>query len=130
MPLKERLRSIEATQEGTSVKRKNTKTGKIVEIYGKKTGNIRLLVKVKVDKVGTSNWIPIIDTPDMITAIHGDYESLEGKKCEIEYYGTSINNGVVTRIVGSSNANSDLVGKQAQVWHQGTAFAPPGSGLI
>jgi hypothetical protein len=121
--------------EPSLIKRKRTKRGLIKEVLGRSTNSSEYIVIVEIfdadgKSEGTTKPIPLIEDPSFLAANYGTPEDLVNRYwCEIQYEGPSINRGRAT-IIGDRIRNKEVVAKNNELQIKGTAFAPPGSGLI
>jgi hypothetical protein len=78
--------------------------------------------------------IPIVGSIDNLAMTYGSPKDMEGQfEVLISYKGSSVNRGIaqITRKLGSSLNNEIEESQQAnQLQVKGTAFAPPGSGMV
>ena len=134
-PLGAALNSATTQQNGTRIKRKQTKRGIIKDVVGRSRNSAEYIVIVDIynadgKKEGRTRPIPLKEDPMFLAANYGAPEDLINRYwVEIEFEGPSVNRGSA-KMTADQIRDVDIAGKSNELQIQGAAFAPPGSGLM
>lgn len=130
-----KLNSMGSAEEPNKIKRTKTKTGIIKKILGSDNNQSEYIVILEIYNAegkseGLSKPIPLMYDTSYLAANYGAPEDLVNQYwCEVQYEGPSMNRGRAT-IIGDRIRDKEKATKSNELRTKGTAFAPPGSGLI
>ena len=117
-----------------NLRRVNTRRGVIKESYRGTYYFYMTLLDESDRAIGTTNPIPVSGSSDDLAARYGSPEEMEGQwEVLITYRGPSADNGTA-KVIGKFGNIVGGVTEEAlqsnELNVKGTAFAPPGSGMI
>ena len=130
-----KLNRLGSSGEPSQIKRKRTKRGLIKKVIGSNTGYSEYIVILDIyDSNGkfemTTRPIPLVHDANYLAANYGSPEDLVNRYwCEVQYEGPTVDRGRAI-IIGDRIRNKELASKSNELQTKGTAFAPPGSGLM
>lgn len=133
--LGQELNKIGSVNHGNVVKRQTTKYGIITEVLGREVNQGEYIVILDVydadgNPQGKSRPLPLTEDPGFLATNYGAPEDLINRFwCKIEYDGPSYNRGKVT-IINNPFRDREIATKFNELQVTGTAFAPPGSGMV
>lgn len=124
------LKKTKSTTLGNNLKSKNKIKGLIVDVKGSETNEAEYIVKLIYPNGTKTGWIPLSKDPGFLSQNYGSPQDLVNTTwCEVEYEGSSPERGFA-EICSEKVRNAETISKCNELGIQGTAFAPPGSGLI
>lgn len=130
-----KLNSMGSVGEPNQIKRKRVKTGIITEVIGSSTNQSEYIVILDIyDANGNfekkTKPIPLIHDANYLAANYGTPEDLVNRYwCEVQYEGPSVDRGRAI-IIGDRIRDTEKATKSNELRTNGTAFAPPGRGLM
>jgi hypothetical protein len=124
------IKRVKKDQYSTNTTTRTKKVGIIKEIKGSAENEAEYIVRLKMQDGSITGWISINNDPGFLSQNYGSPQDLVNTTwCEVEYEGPSIERGYAN-IIGERARSSEKTSKWNELGIQGTAFAPPGSGLI
>lgn len=130
-----KLNDITSKQDGMHIVRSKTKFGIIKEVVGRTSNQgvytvILQIISPEGKPEQITGPIPLQEHPSFLAANYGPPDQLVGRYiCRVDYKGSSINRGVAS-IVRNLDNDREITEQTNQVQITGTAFAPPGNGLV